>query len=286
MDILRNRKIRLTQPSEFNDPFELHPSFDLMSKADISALPDAPPGADGTPSGMKILTSEAIQRMLSAVLPVLQTKSELYAGNGATFAINNNDVGRAYYDLRYGILSLSRIHDSLLMWAHYADYHRGFVIGFDEGNAFFKGAEPVSGLQRLSPVEYKEKRPVLSPSTHNTPHIFFRKSPEWSYESEWRLIRPLTECNEKIDKKPHPIYLFDLPVEVIGQVVTGAQMRQAEYQELCEYCSKSEDLKHLKIHHIQLSRDSYSLETYPPIDGRNDPKTFSGEVMYARDFEL
>lgn len=286
MDILRNRKIRLTQPSEFNDPFELHPSFDLMSKADISELPDAPPDADGTPSGMKVLTHEAIQRMLSAVLPVLQTKADLHATSGATYAINNNDVGRAYYDQRYGILSLSRLHDSLLMWAHYADYHRGFVIGFNEDNVFFKGYELIPGLQRLSPVEYKDKRPVLSLSTQNTPQIFFRKSPEWSYEREWRLIRPLTECSKKINENPHPIYLFDLPVEAIGQVVTGAQMRQDEYQELCEHCSKTEDLKHVKIHHIQLSRDSYSLETYPPIDGRTDPKTLSGEVVYARDFDL
>ena len=34
-DILENQLIRFTQPGCFNDPFEMHPSFDLMSKAGI-----------------------------------------------------------------------------------------------------------------------------------------------------------------------------------------------------------------------------------------------------------
>jgi len=34
---------------------------------------------------------------------------------------------------RYAVLSLSRTNNNLLMWAHYCDCHRGFVIGFELG---------------------------------------------------------------------------------------------------------------------------------------------------------
>ncbi len=172
------------------------------------------------------------------------------------------------------------------MWAHYADYHHGFAIGFDEEHAFFKGAELVPGLPRLCAVEYKDKRPVLSPSTQNTPQIFFRKSPDWSYEREWRLIRPLNESDEKIDKDPCPVHLFSVPAEAIVEIVTGAQMRQHEYQELCRYCVSDDKLKHLTIHHIQLSKDTYTLETHPPIDGKANPQARTGKAMYARDFDI
>ena len=41
LSILHKSRIRLTQPSDFNDPFELHPEFQLMSKEDIAALGSA-----------------------------------------------------------------------------------------------------------------------------------------------------------------------------------------------------------------------------------------------------
>ena len=36
-----------------------------------------------------------------------------------------------------GMLSLSEVHDSHLLWSHYASAHRGFVIEFDTDNKFF-----------------------------------------------------------------------------------------------------------------------------------------------------
>lgn len=36
-------------------------------------------------------------------------------------------------------LSLSEKADDLLMWAHYAKHHEGFVIGFDGKHPMFKG---------------------------------------------------------------------------------------------------------------------------------------------------
>ena len=48
---------------------------------------------------------------------------------------------------RYGILCFSRTWDSPVLWAHYADNHRGFCLGFD-----------VPDNEYLMKVEYIEKR--------------------------------------------------------------------------------------------------------------------------------
>lgn len=37
-----------------------------------------------------------------------------------------------------GMLCLTHTDQSLPMWAHYADNHQGFVLGFEEDNSFFK----------------------------------------------------------------------------------------------------------------------------------------------------
>ena len=53
-------------------------------------------------------------------------------------------IGRglaAFINRAQGVLSLSRTNDSLLMWAHYADSHRGFVLGLDETHPFFNGLD-------------------------------------------------------------------------------------------------------------------------------------------------
>ena len=43
----------------------------------------------------------------------------------------------AFLNLNIGILCLSEVRDSILMWGHYTDSHQGFVIGFDSDQPFF-----------------------------------------------------------------------------------------------------------------------------------------------------
>jgi hypothetical protein len=71
-DILETRLVRFTQPGAFNDPFEMRPSFDFMSKADIANLPEAP-GQEGT-TGPKarLLTREALSSMFNTLMPGIE----------------------------------------------------------------------------------------------------------------------------------------------------------------------------------------------------------------------
>jgi Protein of unknown function (DUF2971) len=278
-EFLNNRLLRFTQPGDFNDPFELHPSVDLMSKADIAALPPAP-GHEGPDGRMRILTPEASQAMLTAFLPGLQKQMAQHASHGGAFAFDNNRAAQSTFDSKFGILCLSEIADSLLMWAHYAENHRGFVVQFDEAHTFFAASEFEGQSLGLTRVEYSPERPVLSYSTINSPHLYYRKSPEWSCEREWRLIKPLATASKVIAREELPLHLYEVPHEAVKGVILGHAMPHETRVKLFDILASN--LGHATIFQTALSKDTYALEIHPPLDGKVQPGALNGRICEAR----
>jgi hypothetical protein len=85
-----------------------------------------------------------------------------------------------------GILCLTESFMNHLMWAHYADSHRGICIGLEKQKAPFNNA-----MQ----VEYSTERPEIEYPLHriftdkDLEQLLLTKSIEWSYEKEWRIIK-------------------------------------------------------------------------------------------------
>lgn len=259
-----------------------------MSREDIADLPAAKDNQGNIIRGHRQLTPAAMSRMMAAILPHVQQMAPMHQQHpGATFAIDNNAVGRAYYASNFGILSLTETPDNLLMWSHYGDSHKGVVLGFDEAHPFFRGAEIVPGLSRLNRVEYNQKRPVLSPSTQNNPRIFLRKSPEWAYEREWRLVRPLAEAKDSLTRESSiPLCLFEVPLDSIRVIITGAQMISSEYQQICNYCNSTPKLTHMRVHHMLLSKEHYELEVHPALAEEEQKNRQQGISMSAKPFGI
>ncbi|EPU3916920.1 DUF2971 domain-containing protein [Aeromonas hydrophila] len=104
-----------------------------------------------------------------------------------------------------GIVSLSETPRNLLMWAHYADEHKGICIGYKpdflssvvyaDENGNYKNTTPLK-------VNYDTMRPKVIPfneSQTNINKIYDRlkkqlliKSDEWIYEKEHRCIVPIS----------------------------------------------------------------------------------------------
>jgi len=273
-EFLSNRLMRFTQPGDFNDPFELHPSFDLLSKADIADLPPSPDGKG------RILTNEALQRMFSAILPGMQKQLNQQAGYAGAFMLDNNRMAQQTFDSKFGILCLSEKPDSLLMWAHYASNHRGFVVQFDEAHPFFEATTFEEQSLVLTKVEYSYERPVLSTSTINSQHLYYRKSPEWSYEHEWRLVKPLKNANSVIDHNEFPRHLFEVPREAIKGVIIGQAMPHELKVRLIEVVGT--EFGSGAIFQTALSKETYSLEIHPPLDGVVTPAMRNGRIYEAR----
>jgi len=84
------------------------------------------------------------------------------------------------------VLSLAENRDSLLMWGHYTDGHKGILIGFDADDEIL--AEP-SKDRRLARVVYAKTRPSRPNIEDFTEEeLYFTKSDEWAYEREWRIL--------------------------------------------------------------------------------------------------
>ncbi len=125
-----------------------------------------------------------------------------------------------------GILCLSRVNDSLLMWSHYADQYAGAVVEFDGSHEFFAGQVG---------VEYCAQRPLRDVSVYLQPTQpipiaeLCVKSEQWKYEDEVRVIRRLTDCE---DHGPGPrgftVYTQQLPPACIKSVTLGERTHVAE----------------------------------------------------------
>lgn len=130
---------------------------------------------------------------------------------------------------KVGVISLTEAKDNLLMWAHYADEHRGVAIGLDvyedpyvrgqicifenlidrpNPYACFDGFDVFSS-GRVKPVRYR-KQPKFRVDAFDLDfehldmtqgeallyEVFFNKSDEWSYEKEHRAVLHLSQADK------------------------------------------------------------------------------------------
>lgn len=100
---------------------------------------------------------------------------------------------------------LSECNDSILMWSHYADNHRGICIEYDLTNSIH---------QKLYPVIYTHL--PIDCSNLEDPDLawlvsILDKYDIWKYEKEWRIVFDAPREQVRVDfpgiPKPKAIYL-------------------------------------------------------------------------------
>ncbi|MGE3335407.1 MAG: DUF2971 domain-containing protein [Rhodospirillaceae bacterium] len=127
---------------------------------------------------------------------------------------------RQHMHEKSGVLCMTKRWSSPLMWAHYADSHKGMLLGFDvPERAFYQ-------------VEYTSKRPNLSEFGHKTldditPEDIKRltrlKSAGWSYEEEYRAYLALG-VGELIDGAEHFFVPFSSNLK-LREVIVGSRYK-------------------------------------------------------------
>jgi hypothetical protein len=91
---------------------------------------------------------------------------------------------------KWGILCFSQVWNEQLLWAHYAEAHKGIALGFEI---------PEDKMIKVSYVtEEIRKQFELTDSQEENERKFLdlaeTKFQEWSYEKEYRLLLQLGEC--------------------------------------------------------------------------------------------
>jgi len=155
------------------------------------------------------------------------------------------------------VLCLSASPDNLLMWAHYAKSHEGFVLGFDAESGFLKCPENNHWPQR---VVYQETRPVvkISKTNFDPTGAYFTKSKHWEYEDEYRVIRkPDGLQSSGVDANEFPTYLFDMPSDVIKEIILGYRIKSELKSEIERI--KKEKFPRAVLKNASLSKDEFKV---------------------------
>ena len=280
-DFLNNGLFRFTQPNQLNDPFEVNPRVLVESYAEEDRELARQRGlAEGFPPD----TVDRWIDLFLRTLPKGRFTPERYPGISYPEGIHSMeelDAHNANKQLEallkhinetYGIFCLSTSRENLVMWALYAESHKGIVVGFDGNHPFFSNAHD------FHPVEYLENRISLSSNNgflrlvgeafllkseyKNLPiRLFLRKHPDWNKEEEWRMVRRLDEATGRSSVEPS-VYLFEIPSEAINVVILGAQISEQNKEHVHRAISSSDKWSHLRILQARLSSSNFGLDFY------------------------
>ena len=264
-DVLRGQSIRFTSPAALNDPFELKPHLATLASPEYMAaeLNRAIPRVleeelAKVPSELRqLVPAAAVHALLQSQLPEAQCGLESMAA--LLMPRLQQAMARKFEEL-IGVLCLSESADSLLMWAHYADSHRGFVLEFDEGSPFFDcrvGQD--DELRHLRKVTYSQKRPSLALADVEDFSAFMTKGTDWEYEAEWRMIVTLDSASRILGGGAEAIHLFNFPAEAVTSVVFGCRMLDSKKAEIRQLLSESKRYRHVRCVEAEISEEHYRV---------------------------
>lgn len=224
--MLENLKIRYTQASALNDPFESFPAIvqkdrEWYKRQFLKRIENEANQYDFRSDVKRKQYIRARKREFENFYRCYTDDVWLFEQAQSVISLDSAIEG---------YLSLSATNKSILMWSHYAQNHEGFVVGFKKEHKYFD-----YGLMK---VEYKDERPFLDPTQpRQDASLFYTKSTHWEYEEEYRksmgFVEPIKlengntllpfpeEAPDADDESLHEIRLFDFPKGCVSSVTIG-----------------------------------------------------------------
>ena len=223
--IFNRNELFFRNPNEFNDPFDCKPL--LTSERDWNQ--------EEYIRFVINLANDSLGRYLN------NGEKQSYE-NGARDKFINSDRNQLCREFNkiikehlaksineFRILCLSEKYNDILMWSHYADKHRGFVLQFD--------TEVL--LQSFSP----RPQEIFYPPEESYPSIkdfnekgcmnmfLITKSSHWAYEKEWRILMHIED--EDNPEEEGKVYRFEKGL--ITGIIFGCEMKSPEKTEISEW---------------------------------------------------
>lgn len=246
--------IRFSQASVLNDALEFKPLLKGMgTRADVEA---------GVREQLKAKHPESLAQVAALLPPEKAEKliAEVVSDYADIVEANYDKSVKEVYrrlDQNFGVLSLSEVPTGPLMWSHYADGGRGFLIEFDPQHPWFWATRDDSdSFRHLRQVKYEERVPAYF---LNLPDdiALYSKSVEWSYEKEWRIIRNFNEATVIKGKDGYDadVLLFAVPPSCIKGVVIGYKATKDSVDQVKSIVARNPDLSHVSFRRAVLQDD-------------------------------
>ena len=265
LDVLRNLEIRFSSPLNLNDPFELKPCIqglatpERMNSELEAAFPKAfeEQWAKLPRKLARQVSKNAMRKVLFRQMPLLQANINRQAGKLTPLIRETMD---SVFASKVGVLCLSESPDSLLMWAHYADSHRGFVIELDSESEFFQAQKSADDeLRHLRKVQYKMDRPSMALVDIKDFAPFLTKGAEWEYEREWRMTSTLDAATRVIGVGAEAVHLFKFPESAVKSLILGARISDSNHAAVVECMANNPILRHVKVLRAEVDAEKYRL---------------------------
>lgn len=272
LSVIDDFKIRFTQPSHLNDPFEAAPLVNTTAYEECEKIIEALSEDVQCDTDEERAELEAVKAELKEEARARSSPQKI--GEGLTALINKAQ----------GVLSLSRTNDSLLMWAHYADSHRGYVLGLDETHPFFNRPDGNGQPTKPRNVIYTSRRMVVEAGRpEDYEQLLCYKSLEWAYEQEVRVFSTFGPSFADFEKNhPDQIHLFRLPRECIKEIYIGANASSRTRARILESVDRRK--LQVKVFDAYVAEDRYALnfrEVAGPIHSHRPREVFVRNVKAA-----
>jgi hypothetical protein len=235
---LKNLTLRFKAPNQFNDPFEFS----------VGGIEEA------TDDQIKLFyQKEGIPEDTPT-----ENFNDFFKSEGQKILAKQADVLNAC--IRVSCFSTNILN--ILMWAHYAEEHKGIVIEYDVNRILRRCMDNDMSIG-LQEVEYSNIKPkiknllIITDQERNKEmaKIAGTKSNDWRYEKEWRLIL----INADYEKAKSEGFIRDIPFypnEIKG-IYFGGKCEENTIKAIQETCLR----QHIEcpMYQIQFSSSSYEI---------------------------
>jgi hypothetical protein len=245
--IIFDRKIHFSSPTNFNDPWDCRPYFRIPSEDDLQGFERCIEWLD---AAVRQQTSNLDEQDHAQKILQLRNDRRLFERQIRDLS---KSIGKALNEI-YRIYCLSTKPDSTLMWSHYSRNHQGVCLEFACDNVEFGQAFEVQYSNEYPSLDFAidAKQPIgLLP--------LLVKSDVWSYEDEYRVI-----AQEKIQGPDNTDILrtrknfLKFPPDALKAVIMGCMISQSDATELRRIIDRQSP-PHVALKRAVRSPDRYSL---------------------------
>lgn len=254
INILRNQEIYFPCPGELelNDPLDCRPSIESTLN--------------------QIINDEKNLEQKSALIFLRNIKAN------CSFPLTLCNAAQIIAE-RTGVLALSSNPRDALLWAHYADSHRGFCIGFDIENFDFCLDEK-DGILFDDVVMYEKEPPyrrilleeaaklqsISNQYGQNSDEFIKKALPAFIEEFQYRILSTTLgtksekwayECEYRIVRQNHGALRFS--PQAVQEVIFGLHASPKNEADIREILN-TEEWKHVRFKKPKFTADSFDFE--------------------------
>ena len=242
---LVNGVVRFARPGSFNDPWDCKPVFSIpqdrkerealvrwMANASAKHGSALDPGERERRVHELITNPQKLRSLMDELAPEMHRQ----------------------IDERYRVYCLSTKSACPLMWAHYADHHRGVCLEIN-----VRQTDLCTAIQ----IQYRETYPSFRLDGDRDLSPLYTKSSDWQYEDEYRLI-----AQEEHHAFNHPTLktrdqFYKLPSGSLLSIIIGANAPDETRSMIRSIVGRSGS--NLRIREARRAADRYALLIDPPI---------------------